>query len=76
MQHKETNKKTRINYEQGQHVTYAWAPAKEGEAVNETEDVERQSLRDLGHGEGVSTGSHPAGARAVSPHEGDQQQDK
>ncbi len=36
-QNKETNKKTRINYEQGQCVMYVWAPVKEGEVVKETE---------------------------------------
>ena len=28
---------TRINYEQGQHITRVWAPLKEGEAAKETE---------------------------------------
>ncbi len=39
MQNKETNKKTWIKYEQGQYVTYAWVPVKEGEAAKETEKV-------------------------------------
>ena len=37
VQNKETNKKTRINYEQRQYVTYVWVPVKEGEVVKETE---------------------------------------
>ncbi len=37
MQNKETKQKTRINYEQGQYVTYVWAPAKEGEVAKQTE---------------------------------------
>ncbi len=36
---KETNEKTRINYEQGQYVTCVWVPVKEGEVVQETERV-------------------------------------
>ncbi len=36
---KETNKKTRINYEQGQYVMCIWAPVKEGDVVKETERV-------------------------------------
>ncbi len=37
MQNSETNQKTRINYEQGHHVMYVWAPVKEGEVAKETE---------------------------------------
>ena len=39
MQNKETSKKTRINYEQGQCVMYVWAPVREGEVAKETERV-------------------------------------
>ncbi len=39
MQNKETNKKTRINYEQSQYVMYVRVPVKEGEAAKETEKV-------------------------------------
>ncbi len=35
----ETNKKIRINYEQGQYVMYVWAPVTEGEVAKETEKV-------------------------------------
>ena len=38
-QNKETNKKTRINYEQGQYVMYVWVPVQEGEVAKETEKV-------------------------------------
>ncbi len=37
VQNKETNKKTRINHEQGQNVMCVWVPVKEGEMVKETE---------------------------------------
>ncbi len=36
---KETIKKTRINYEQGQRDICVWVPAKEGEVAKETEKV-------------------------------------
>ena len=39
MQNKETSKKTRINYEQGQYVMYVWVPSKEKEAEEQTEKV-------------------------------------
>ncbi len=39
MQNYETNKKTRINYGQGQWVMYVWVPVKEAEVVKETEKV-------------------------------------
>ena len=39
MQNKEASKKTRINYEHGQHVRCLWAPVKEGEVAKETEEV-------------------------------------
>ncbi len=39
MQNKEPDEKTRVDYEQGQYVTHAWAPVKEGEAAKETEKV-------------------------------------
>ena len=39
MQNKEANKKTRINYEQGQYVMYVRVPVKDGEVVKETERV-------------------------------------
>ena len=39
MQNKETNEKTRVNYEQGQCVIYFWVPVREGEAAKETEKV-------------------------------------
>ncbi len=35
-QSKELNEKTRMNYEQSQHVTYVWAPEKEGEVAKGT----------------------------------------
>ncbi len=38
-QNKETSKKTRINYVQGQCVVCVWAPVKEGEVPKETEKV-------------------------------------
>ncbi len=37
VQNKETNKKTRTNYEQGQYVMCVWAPVREGEVAQETE---------------------------------------
>ncbi len=37
MQNKETNKKTMVNYEQGQCIMCVWVPVKEGEVVKETE---------------------------------------
>ncbi len=37
MQSKETNKKTRINYEHGQYFKFVSAPVKEGEVAKETE---------------------------------------
>ncbi len=37
VQNKETNEKTRINYDQGQYVVYIWAPMKEGEVAWGTE---------------------------------------
>ena len=39
MQHKESGKKTRIVYEDGQYVMYLWLPAKREEAQEETEKV-------------------------------------
>ena len=39
MQHKESGKKTRIAYEDGQYVMYLWLPAKREEAQEETEKV-------------------------------------
>ena len=39
MQTKETSKKTRINHENGQYVMYAWVPAKEKDAEEQTEKV-------------------------------------
>ena len=39
MQHKESGKKTRIEYEDGQYVMYLWLPAKREEAQEETEKV-------------------------------------
>ena len=39
MLNKETGKKTRINYEQGQYVMYVWVPSKENEAEEKTEKV-------------------------------------
>ncbi len=39
MQSKGTNKKTRINYDQGRYVMYVWVPVKEGEVVKDTEQV-------------------------------------
>ncbi len=39
MQIKETSKKTRINYEQGQYGMYVRAPLKEREAKEQTEKV-------------------------------------
>ena len=52
-QNKETNEKTRINYEQGQHVSC------EGDG----EGVEGQSFRDIGHGERGSSGFHTAACK-------------
>ncbi len=43
MQNEETNEKTRINYKQGQHVMYVWAPLQDGEVVKETEKVSKGS---------------------------------
>ncbi len=76
MQSKETNEGARINYEQGQCVTYVWALVKTGSGEGDGEGAEGQSLLDLGHGERGSTGIHPACVRAVSPHEDDQQGDE
>ena len=39
MQHKESGKKTRIEYEDGQYVMYLWLPAKREKAQEETEKV-------------------------------------
>ena len=39
VQNKERNKKTKINYEQGQYVMYVWIPSKEKEAEEQTEKV-------------------------------------
>jgi hypothetical protein len=39
MQNKETGKKTRINYEQGQYVMYVWVPAKEKMIKEESDKV-------------------------------------
>ncbi len=38
-QNKETNKKTRMIYKQGQRIAYVWVPVKEGEAVKDAEKV-------------------------------------
>ncbi len=40
------------------------------------ESVEKQSLRDIGHGERGASGFHTAGVSAVSPHEDDRQGDE
>ncbi len=37
VQKKETYRKTRTNYEQGQYFMHAWVPVKEGDAAKETE---------------------------------------
>ena len=39
MQHKESGKKTRIEYEDGQYVMYLWVPARREEVKEETEKV-------------------------------------
>jgi hypothetical protein len=39
MQHKESGKKTRIEYEDGQYVMYLWVPARREEVTKETEKV-------------------------------------
>ena len=39
MQHKESGKKTRIEYEDGQHVMCLWVPARREEVMKETEKV-------------------------------------
>ncbi len=39
MQHKESGKKTRIEYEDGQYVMYVWVPARREEVAKETEKV-------------------------------------
>ncbi len=43
-QNKDTNQKSRINYEKGQHLMYVWAPVKEGEVAKETEKVLKGNL--------------------------------
>ena len=51
-QNKETGRKTRINYEQGQYVMCVWVPVKEGEVAKETEKVLKGNrFRDIGRGE-------------------------
>ncbi len=39
MQHKESGKKTRIEYEDGQYVMYLWFPARQEKVQEETEKV-------------------------------------
>ena len=39
MQHKESGKKTRIEYEDGQYVMYLWLPARQEKVQEETEKV-------------------------------------
>ncbi len=41
MHNKETSRKTRVNYEEGQHVARAWLPSKEEEAQEETRKVSK-----------------------------------
>ena len=41
MQHKESGRRTRIEYEDGQYVMYLWIPARMEEVQGETEKVLR-----------------------------------
>ncbi len=71
-QNKETSKKTRIGYEDGQHVMRLWLPAKEEQAKGEAERVLKGNRFAI-----LATKSersfHQAGVSAVSPQEGDRQ---
>ena len=51
-QNKATNKKTRINCEQGQCIMYVWGAGEGGRGCEgDGEGAQGQSLRDIGHGE-------------------------
>ena len=46
MQHKESGRRTRIEYEDGQYVIYLWMPLRREEARGDGDGFERKSIRD------------------------------